>query len=171
MQGRDYLLGVQPIFQVIAEVLRPTDPLFSQIPGMYAVKVLSLPILPSMYEDISRSAASVLSVGDIILVSGFTTVYTDEQLRSDAAENSWNSIMTSEIRYTQRLIEETRDGGAEVGHPVAVDGHPVAVYDSPVLNGDLAQATIRRSIEDDVTLYASINPSNIFGKVLQGCAR
>ncbi len=164
MQGRDYLLGVQPIFQVIGEVIHPTDPLFSQIPGMYAVKVLSLPILPSMYEDISRSAASVLSVGDIILVSGFTTVYTDEQLRSDAAENSWNSIMTSELRYTQRLIEETRDGGDEVGHPVAVG-------DSPVLNGDLAQATIRRSIEDDVTLYASINPSNIFGKVLQGCAR
>lgn len=164
MQGRDYLLGVQPIFQVIGEVIHPTDPLFSQIPGMYAVKVLALPILPSMYEDISRSAASVLSVGDIILVSGFTTVYTDEQLRSDAAENSWNSVITSELRYTQRLIEETRDGGAEVGHPVAV-------YDSPVLNGDLAQATIRRSIEDDVTLYASINPSNIFGKVLQGCAR
>ena len=164
MQGRDYLLGVQPISQVIAEVLRPTDPLFSQIPGLYAVKVLSLPILPSMYEDISRSAASVLSVGDIILVSGFTTVYTDEQLRSDAAENSWNSVITSELRYTQRLIEETRDGGDEVGYPVAVD-------DSPVLNGDLAQATIRRSIEDDVTLYASINPSNIFGKVLQGCAR
>lgn len=164
MQGRDYILGVQPIFQVIAEVLRPTDPLFSQIPGMYAVKVLSLPILPSMYEDISRSAASVLSVGDIILVSGFTTVYTDEQLRSDAAENSWNSIMTSEIRYTQRLVEGTRDSVDEVGHPVAVD-------DSPVLNGDLAQATIRRAVEDEVTLYASINPSNIFGKVLQGCAR
>lgn len=164
MQGRDYLLNVQPISQVIAEVICPTDPLFSQIPGMYAVKVLSLPILPSMYEDISRSAASVLSVGDVILVSGFTTVYTDEQLRSDAAENSWNNIMTNEIRYTQRLIEETRDGGAEVGHPVAMD-------DSPVLNGDLAQATLRRSIEDDVTLYASINPSNIFGKVLQGCAR
>lgn len=164
MQGRDYLLGVQPISQVIGEVIHPTDPLFSQIPGMYAVKVLSLPILPSMYEDISRSAASVLSVGDIILVSGFTTVYTDEQLRSDAAENSWNSVITSELRYTQRLIEETRDGGAEVGHPMAVD-------DSSVLNGDLAQATIRRSIEDDVTLYASINPSNIFGKVLQGCAR
>lgn len=164
MQGRDYLLGVQPISQVIAEVLRPTDPLFSQIPGMYAVKVLSLPILPSMYEDISRSAASVLSVGDIILVSGFTTVYTDEQLRSDAAENSWNSIMTSEIRYTQRLVEGARDSVDEVGYPVAVD-------DSPVLNGDLAQATIRRSIEDEVILYASINPSNIFGKVLQGCAR
>ena len=98
-------------------------------------------------------------------------MYTDEQLRSDAAENSWNSVITSELLYTQRLIEETRDGGDEVGHPVAVDGHPVAVYDSPVLNGDLAQATIRRSIEDDVTLYASINPSNIFGKVLQGCAR
>ena len=88
----------------------------------------------------------------------------EEQLRSDAAENSWNSIMTSELCYTQRLIEETRDGGAEVGHPMAVD-------DSPVLNGDLAQATIRRSIEDEVILYASINPSNIFGKVLQGCAR
>ena len=164
MQGRDYLLGVQPIFQVIGEVIHPTDPLFSRIPGMYAVKVLALPILPSMYEDISRSAASVLSVGDIILVSGFTTVYTDEQLGSDAAENSWNSVITSELLYTQRLIEETRDGGAEVGHPVAVD-------DSPVLNGDLAQATIRRSIEDEVILYASINPSNIFGKVLQGCAR
>ena len=164
MQGRDYLLGVQPISQVIGEIIHPTDPLFSQIPGLYAVKVLVLPILPSMYEDISRSAVSVLSVGDIILVSGFTTVYTDEQLRSDAAENSWNSVITSELFYTQRLIEETRDGGAEVGYPMAVD-------DSPVLNGDLAQATIRRSIEDGVILYASINPNNIFGKVLQGCAR
>lgn len=164
MQGRDYLLGVQPISQVIGEIIHPTDPLFSQIPGLYAVKVLSLPILPSMYEDISRNAASVLSVGDIILVSGFTTVYTDEQLRSDAAENSWNSIMTSEIRYTQRLVEGARDSVDEVGYPVAVD-------DSPVFNGDLAQATIRRSIEDEVILYASINPSNIFGKVLQGCAR
>lgn len=164
MQGREYLLGIQPISQVIAEVLRPTDPLFSQIPGMYAVKVLSLPVLPSMYEDISRNAASVLSVGDVILVSGFTTVYTDEQLRSDAAENSWNSVMTSELRYTQRLIEETRDGANEVGHPVAVD-------DSPALSGDLLQATVRRAVEDEVTLYATINPSNIFGKVLQGCAR
>lgn len=164
MQGREYLLGVQPMSQIIGEILRPTDPLFSQIPGMYAAKVLSLPILPGIYEDISRSAASVLSVGDVILVSGFTTVYTDEQLRSDAAENSWNSVMASELRYTQRLIEETRDGGAEVGHPIAVD-------DSPALNGDLLQATIRRSLDDDVTLYATINPSNIFGKVLQGCAR
>lgn len=43
----------------------------------------------------------------------------------------------------------------------------------PLHNGHLtlAQATIRRSIEDEVILYASINPSNIFGKVLQGCAR
>ena len=166
MQGRDYLLGVQPISQVIAEVLRPTDPLFSQIPGMYAVKVLSLPILPSVYEDISRSAASVLSVGDIILVSGFTTVYTDEQLRSDAAENSWNSIMTSEIRYTQRLVEETQN--AHDDRPVV--GQAIDTV-SDTVGRDLIHATIRRALDTDVTLYASINPSNIFGKVLQGCAR
>lgn len=167
MQGREYLLGVQPMFQVIAEVLRPTDPLFSQIPGMFAVKVLLLPALPTSYEDRSRDPTSTLSIGDVILVSGFTTVYTDEQLRSDAAENSWNSIMASELRYTQRLVEETRDHDGD--HPVAI-GEPNEAI-SGTLGRDLIQSTIRRALDTDVTLYASINPSNIFGKVLQGSAR
>lgn len=164
MQGREYLLGVQPMFQVIAEVLRPTDPLFSQIPGMYAVKVLTLPALPTSYEDRSRDATSTLSIGDVILVSGFTTVYTDEQLRSDAAENSWNSVMASELRYTQRMVDEAN----EMDHPVAGQALE-AVSDN--IGRDLIQGTIRRTLDADVTLYASINPNNIFGKVLQGCAR
>lgn len=164
MQGREYLLGVQPMFQVIAEVLRPTDPLFSQIPGMYAVKVLTLPALPTSYEDRSRDATSTLSIGDVILVSGFTTVYTDEQLRSDAAENSWNSVMASELRYTQRMVDEAN----EMDHPVA--GQAIEAV-SDTIGRDLIQGTIRRTLDADVTLYASINPNNIFGKVLQGCAR
>lgn len=167
MDGREYLLGVQPMYQVMAEVLLPGNPMFSRVPGMYAVKVVNLPILSTSYEDRARDVANMLSIGDIILVSGFTTVYSTEQLRSDAAENSWNSVMASELRYTQRMVEESSNH-AETGHPIAVEE---GTADSLNHIGGLVNTTINRALEAETTLYASINPNNIFGKVLQGCAR
>ena len=72
--------------------------------------------------------------------------------------------MSSELRYTQRMVDEAN----EMDHPVA--GQAIGAV-SDTIGRDLMQGMIRRTLDTDVTLYASINPSNIFGKVLQGCAR
>lgn len=169
MTAREYFSGLQPFHCFFVEVLRPGHPCFARMPGLYAAEVLALPLMPGSLEQRLDHPASNISVGDVILISHFRNIYSSEQFQSEASEQAWRGIVTSEIRHTSRQIIEASNSNLEtVGRPVA-DGDDI--IEDTRLTSNLIDTAVRQALEGEVSLFGTVDPSYIFAKVLQGSAR